>query len=88
MDRAWTTVRDTDDIYVAVLQANGDRAFSTGVDVKEGLPVPDNQWTWEDPGAFLGPRQNRMYKPVIAAVHGMAQQTDQLLKQADLYAPG
>jgi enoyl-CoA hydratase/carnithine racemase len=68
----WEDVRYDDDVRAIVLRAAGDRAFSTGVDVKEGLPVPDNQWTWEDPGAFLGPRQNRMYKPVIAAVQGMA----------------
>src|SRR5437764_8424832 len=31
---AWETVRDTDDIHAVVLRAAGDRAFSTGVDIK------------------------------------------------------
>ena len=30
MTWAWETVRDTDDIHCAVIQANGDRAFCTG----------------------------------------------------------
>ena len=36
MQWAWETVRDTDDIYCVVLQANGDRAFCTGVDIRGG----------------------------------------------------
>ena len=34
MQWAWETVRDTDDIHCVVLQANGDRAFCTGVDIR------------------------------------------------------
>jgi len=33
MTWAWETVRDRDDIYCVVLQANGDRAFCTGIDI-------------------------------------------------------
>ena len=33
---AWETIRDTDDIHVAVLQANGDRAFCSGIDLNGG----------------------------------------------------
>ena len=36
MQWAWETVRDTDDIHCVVLQANGDRAFCTGVDIGSG----------------------------------------------------
>ena len=68
----WEAIKYDDDVHAVVLRAAGDRAFCTGVDTKEGLPVPENEWSWEDPGMFLGPRQNRMWKPVIAAVHGMA----------------
>jgi enoyl-CoA hydratase/carnithine racemase len=67
----WNHVRVTDDIHVVVLRAAGDRAFSTGLDVKEGLDVPDNPWSAEDPGENLSPKQNKVWKPVIAAVHGM-----------------
>jgi E-phenylitaconyl-CoA hydratase len=71
---AWETIRDTDDIHVAVLQANGDRAFSTGVDIKGGGTwfMKENIWNSADPGATLGPKlHHRVWKPVIAAVHGL-----------------
>src|ERR1700749_297712 len=68
----WRIVRETDDIHAVVLRAAEGRAFCTGVDVKEGIPKPANLWTQEDPGGWLGPKANRVWKPVIAAVHGMA----------------
>jgi E-phenylitaconyl-CoA hydratase len=69
----WQRVRDDDDIHVAVLRAAGDRAFCTGIDMSEG-PWWNGQsvWNQEDPGVLLGPKQHRVWKPVIAAVHGMA----------------
>jgi E-phenylitaconyl-CoA hydratase len=68
----WQRVRDDDDIHVVVLRANGERAFCTGLDVSEGRwwmhqPV----FNQEDPGAVLGPKAHRVWKPVIAALHGM-----------------
>ncbi len=71
---AWETVRDTDDIHAVVLRANGDRAFSTGVDIKGGATWfrCDNIWNTFDPGATLSPKyHHKVWKPVIAAVHGM-----------------
>ena len=68
----WKHIRETDDIHVAVLRANGDRAFCTGVDVKEGFSRHPNPWSDFDPGTILGPKQNRVWKPLIACVHGMA----------------
>lgn len=67
----WTRVRTDDDIRVVVLRAAGTKAFSTGLDVTSGLSFPDNPWNEEDPGLSLSPRANRVWKPVIAAVHGM-----------------
>jgi enoyl-CoA hydratase/carnithine racemase len=67
----WAYCRRTDVIRVVVLQANGDRAFCTGVDVQDGVDVPGNVWSQDDPGVFLGPKQNRLWKPVVAALHGM-----------------
>jgi enoyl-CoA hydratase/carnithine racemase len=69
---AWARVRDDDDIRVAVLRANGERAFCTGIDVSEGTwwkhqPI----FNQEDPGAFLGPKSHKVWKPVIAALHGI-----------------
>lgn len=71
-ERLWTRIRLDDDIHSVVLRAAGDRAFSTGIDVKQGIPRPDNPWSQEDPGARLGPRANRVWKPVVCAVQGMA----------------
>ena len=71
---AWSTVRDDDDIHVAVLQANGERAFSTGLDVRSdtGWFLKDNVWNSTDPGATLGPKlHHKVWKPVVAAVHGL-----------------
>jgi enoyl-CoA hydratase/carnithine racemase len=69
----WQRVRDDDDIRVAVLRAAGERAFCTGIDISEGpWWTEQNIWNQEDPGVLLGPRQHRVWKPVIAAVHGMA----------------
>nr|WP_258081418.1 enoyl-CoA hydratase/isomerase family protein [Nocardia nova] len=73
MVRVWQRVRDDDDIRVAILQANGERAFCTGIDVGGGAWwTHKNRWNQEDPGVSLGPRQHRVWKPVICAVHGMA----------------
>ncbi|HEX3842104.1 MAG TPA: enoyl-CoA hydratase/isomerase family protein [Acidimicrobiales bacterium] len=67
----WLRCRRDDDIRAIVLQANGDRAFSTGVDRKEGRDHHPNPWSEDDPGIFLGAKQNRVWKPLICALHGM-----------------
>jgi E-phenylitaconyl-CoA hydratase len=69
---AWRTVRNDDHIRVAILRANGDRAFSTGIDLIEGKwwdqePI----FNQEDPGASLGPKGHLVWKPVIACLHGI-----------------
>ncbi|MCF8587315.1 enoyl-CoA hydratase/isomerase family protein [Gordonia liuliyuniae] len=67
----WRTVREDDEVHVVVLRAAGDKAFCTGVDVAEGLDLHENVWSQDDPGRGLSPRANKVWKPVIAAVHGM-----------------
>jgi E-phenylitaconyl-CoA hydratase len=74
MQWAWETVRDTDDIHCVVLQANGDRAFCTGVDIRsENLWfMKDNAFNSFDPGETLGPKlKYKVWKPVVTAVHGL-----------------
>jgi enoyl-CoA hydratase/carnithine racemase len=71
---AWSTIRDTDAIHAVVLRANGDQAFCTGLDVKEGpgWVLGTNVWNSVDPGALLGPKfHHKVWKPLVAAVHGM-----------------
>jgi E-phenylitaconyl-CoA hydratase len=69
---AWRRVREDEDVRAVVVQANGERAFCTGIDVGEGKwwdhePI----FNQEDPGVMLGPKANLVWKPVIAALHGM-----------------
>ncbi len=81
-EQVWQRGIENEDIHAFVLRASMDcNAFSTGVDVRGGDapgtrsvlgPNPDNAWFRVDPGEYLGPRANRMWKPVITAVHGMA----------------
>jgi len=68
----WRQIREDEDIRVAVVQANGDRSFCTGIDVAEGKWWDDEPiFNQEDPGVMLGPKAHRVWKPVIAALHGM-----------------
>ena len=30
-----------------------------------------NPWLNEDPGNYLGPKHNKIWKPVVCAVHGL-----------------
>lgn len=74
MGWAWETVRDTDDIHAVVLRGAGDRAFSTGADIKGGSSwfFSTNVWNTFDPGETLSPKQHHhCWKPVVAAVHGL-----------------
>jgi E-phenylitaconyl-CoA hydratase len=74
MTWAWETVRDTDDVHCVVLQANGDRAFCTGTDIKNPDPwfMKDNAWNSFDPGVSLSPKlHHKVWKPVVCAVHGL-----------------
>ena len=69
---AWQWIRDDDDIRAAVLRANGNRAFCTGIDVSKGAWWKHKSvFNQEDPGALLGPKAHEVWKPVIAALHGM-----------------
>lgn len=74
----WKALAWNDDVHVCVLRAAPGKAFCTGADVKQsrepGNEVVrlDNVWHCEDPGKFLGPKSMNCWKPVIAAVHGMA----------------
>jgi len=70
--RIWQTVKDDDDVHVVVLRAAGERAFCTGVDVKEGIERQQNVWSQTDPGEQLSPKANQVWKPLICAVHGLA----------------
>ena len=78
----WASLRDDRDVRVIVLTGAGDKAFCVGVDRDEvdpravsdddELPGWTTPWTYDDPSRYLGPKANDCWKPVIAAVNGMA----------------
>lgn len=79
----WRELRRNDEVGAAVLTGAGDKAFCTGIDRTEAMteraagdyvppPVSERLLHFDDPGEFLGPKANDLWKPVIAAVNGMA----------------
>ncbi len=71
MAEAWRAVKLDESVNAVVLRAAGDRAFSAGLDIKTSYGQPDNVWNHEDPGEALSPKWQKMWKPVVCAVHGM-----------------
>jgi enoyl-CoA hydratase/carnithine racemase len=68
----WHRIKLDERVHAVVLRGADGRAFSTGVDVKEEFFQPDNIWNHTDGGEDLGPKQNKCWKPVVCAVHGLA----------------
>jgi enoyl-CoA hydratase/carnithine racemase len=68
----WRHIRLDDDVRVVVLTGAGDRAFCTGID-RGDIPTDEfDPFTYDDPGQRIGPKGQGLWKPVIAAVNGMA----------------
>jgi enoyl-CoA hydratase/carnithine racemase len=69
----WRWLRDNERVRVVVLTGAGDKAFCTGID-RADIPVETeyDPFTYEDPGRKIGPKSQELWKPVIAAVNGMA----------------
>jgi enoyl-CoA hydratase/carnithine racemase len=71
----WERVRIDENVNAVVLRAAPGRAFCTGADVRDreggSVLMYDSLWAQVDPGELLGPKQNRLWKPVICAVHGL-----------------
>jgi|JRHI01.1.fsa_nt_gi enoyl-CoA hydratase/carnithine racemase len=81
----WRSLRRHDDARCVVLTGVGDRAFCTGIDRMEQMGGAADDTTdadvvgsgstpfmFNDPGDNIGPKSCDMWKPVIAAVNGMA----------------
>lgn len=77
----WRGLRRNDDVHVVVLTGTGDRAFCSGIDRNEALggDAPGGEvgsgstpFMFDDPGQNIGPKSNDLWKPVIAAVNGIA----------------
>lgn len=84
LQHVWRALRRDDDVRCIVLTGAGDVSFCTGVDRSETMdhllegpdarrPFADaDAWHLDDPGRRIGPKSNDLWKPVIAAVNGMA----------------
>jgi enoyl-CoA hydratase/carnithine racemase len=68
----WRALRFDDGVRAVVLTGAGDRAFCTGIDRGDVIPQPSGPWMMDDPGLSLGPKSADCWKPVVAAVNGMA----------------
>lgn len=69
---AWRELRFDDSVRAVVLTGAGERAFCTGLDRDAEVPQPDSPYMADDPLLRVGPKANDLWKPVIAAVRGMA----------------
>jgi enoyl-CoA hydratase/carnithine racemase len=65
-------LRFDDSVRAVVLTGAGERAFSTGLDRDAVVPQPGSPYMADDPLLRVGPKSNDLWKPVIAAVRGMA----------------
>jgi enoyl-CoA hydratase/carnithine racemase len=68
----WRTLRHRDSVRCVVVTGSGDKAFCTGIDRDVAVPQPSSPFMVDDPGTALGPKTADFWKPVIAAVNGMA----------------
>src|SRR3954452_19489569 len=81
----WRGLRRHDDVRCVVLTGAGEKAFCTGIDRMEQMGGDTDATTdddivgsgstpfmFNDPGDNIGPKSNDLWKPVIAAVNGMA----------------
>jgi enoyl-CoA hydratase/carnithine racemase len=81
----WRGLRRHDDVRCVVLTGTGEKAFCTGIDRMEQMggdadasTDPDvvgsgsTPFMFNDPGDYLGPKSSDLWKPVVAAVNGMA----------------
>ncbi|MFG3183867.1 enoyl-CoA hydratase/isomerase family protein [Streptomyces nigra] len=69
---AWRRMRFDDTVRAVVLTGAGERAFCTGLDRDTVVPQPNSPYMTDDPLLRAGPKSNDLWKPVIAAVRGMA----------------
>ncbi len=84
----WRKLRGHDDVRAIVLTGAGEKAFCTGIDRTEQMGSEASEesalgddatgspgstpFSFNDPGDNLGPKSCDLWKPVIAAVNGMA----------------
>ncbi len=81
----WRSLRTNREVRAVVLTGAGEQAFCTGIDRNEGIEEwladpaaaqgagrAGGPFMFDDPGDHLNPKANDLWKPVVAAVNGMA----------------
>ncbi len=68
----WRQFRFDDSVRAVVITGAGEKAFCTGIDRGVEVPQPPSPYTIDDPLVAIGPKACDLWKPVIAAVNGMA----------------
>ncbi|MEU8436864.1 enoyl-CoA hydratase/isomerase family protein [Streptomyces sp. NPDC029216] len=69
---AWREFRFDDGVRAVVVTGAGKAAFCTGIDRAAEVPQPASPYSVDDPLIAIGPKANDLWKPVVAAVNGMA----------------
>ncbi|WP_182357274.1 enoyl-CoA hydratase/isomerase family protein [Tomitella gaofuii] len=74
LHRLWRAMRSDPAVRCIVLTGEGSAAFSSGIDRTEILQDDEefDPFSYDDLAAEIGPKTNGLWKPVIAAVNGMA----------------
>jgi enoyl-CoA hydratase len=70
MDAAFAEFNKDDDLWVAILTAAGDKAFSSGMDLKQAIPMMQSgdEMGYDD---HTKRPFSDIFKPIIAAVNGL-----------------
>lgn len=68
----WQEFRYDESVRAVVLTGAGGKAFCSGIDRGVDVPQPPSPYSIDDPLLSVGPKANDLWKPVIAAVRGMA----------------
>ncbi|WP_327283911.1 enoyl-CoA hydratase/isomerase family protein [Streptomyces sp. NBC_01205] len=68
----WREFRHAEDVRAVVLTGAGPAAFCTGIDRGVTVAQPASPYSVDDPLLSVGPKANDLWKPVVAAVNGMA----------------
>ena len=75
----WRGFRVDDEVRCIVLTGAGEKAFCTGIDRTEAMGdgpktvgSRSTPFHFDDPGESIGPKTNDLWKPVVAAVNGIA----------------
>jgi len=88
LQHVWRFLRGHDAVRAIILTGAGDKAWCTGIDrheqmddypAKKAARDPNSAigtiggpYMFNDPGEFINPKENDLWKPVIAAVNGIA----------------